>query len=346
MKALLMGSLVDEQTAVYILNSFRDFTEDAAAIDIRRIISDFGFEKGQDRIIQEVKEIDIKPDLIVVLKGMEMTLNTLKEIKKFHPESKIVNWFFDVNLKDKEIWKQEEYFDFIRFFDKFFCSLKGVADKLKESGFENTEHLPEGCYPEKNGEKHLNNFQKKKYEADISFCGTLGLDLHRDRTRFLERISKEGFHMKIYGNIARGWKYISPLLRPMHQRIQAINETHSMVSQCSAINLGIDQRPDLEQSQSARLYRVLCAGGCYLNTYTKGIEKVFKVNTDITMPTGEEELVVFSDENSLVKIIDYLLEHPEITSKIGKNGQKKVLGEHKFTDRIKDMLKILNFEVN
>jgi len=120
-----------------------------------------------------------------------------------------------------------------------------------------------------------------------------------------------------------------------------INERHSIVCQSSLINLGLDAMPELEGSMSARLYRVMCAGGLYLSTPTKGIEKLFKINKKGDKINEEQELVVFYDENDLIEKIDFLLENEKIRKQIAINGQKKVLSEHTFTDRIKKLIKLV-----
>jgi len=92
---------------------------------------------------------------------------------------------------------------------------------------------------------------------------------------------------------------------------------------------------------SARIYRVMCAGGLYLSTATKGIESLFNVNKEGEEITGDQELVVFYDENDLIKKLDFLLEHDDIRESIAKNGQKRVISEHTFKHRIIKMLKMI-----
>ena len=342
MKVIILGSFGDKQTANYIIESFKGHVYDVAGVDIRGIIQDCKDRyKAQEMMIKEIQEVRFKPDLILVLKGLEMTQNTLNKIRKLFPKAKIVNWFFDVYIGDQPIWENKSCAEMIRFYDYYFCSLKGVADKLKEAGHDNARWLPEACYPEKHGPIYMNEFQKRKYGCDISFCGNLGYTMqHKDRVKTLEKLEKEGFHFKIWGRIVADWKEISPALRHFYQHSEAINEQHSMVCQASYITLGIDQDSELELSQSARLYRVLCAGGLYLNNATKGLEKMFKINPPDKKPTGEEDLVVYYDLNHLVELLDFLLEHKDIREKIAKNGLKAVK-EHTFSNRIKDMLKII-----
>jgi len=342
MKFLVFGGFEDLQTGLYICLSLRDMGHQIDAIDSRKAYDNEGAVNSQKRIIEELEELNEQYDVIIVLKGLELSMRTLLDIRERQPKAKIVNWFFDKYIGDKPIWEVPEYGMFIKFFDYYFCSLKGVADKLNEAGFSNVKWLPEGYFPALNGETYMNNYQKKIYGTDIAFCGSLGyLKQHSNRVPILEYLSKEGYDMKIWGSVVCDWKLIPPAIRKWHQMRNAVNESHSMVAQSSLINMGIDQDPTIDMGYSARLYRVLGAGGLYLSTATKGIQKEFKINAQGAMPTGDEEVIVFYGMDSLIELIDFLLEHNEIRNKIAKNGQKIVSEKHKFSDRLDDMIKII-----
>jgi len=339
---LLLGSMKDKQTGWYVAYSFKELGYRIDAVDVREILFREGGTLAQKRILAEIDKFEQEFDIVLIFKGLELHPKTVKTIKEKFPKAKLVNWFFDKYLADKPIWEQQFFHESLKLYDYFFCSLKGVADKLKEIGFDNARYLDEGCYPPWNGEVHINNFQKKKYGADISFMGSLGfLAQHLNRVEILYSIAEEGYDLKVWGNIACDWKLIPPLLKTMHTEKNAVNDTHSMVVQSSLINLGIDADPSIELGHSARLYRVLCAGGLYLTTYCKGMEKMFKINERDKPITGKEELVVYYDMKDLPKILDFLLAKPKIRDEIRLRGQKSVLKNHTFTLRVKNMLEVI-----
>lgn len=347
MKILVMGQMKDLQTGIYIVQSIEELGYEAGFVDIRAIAEKEGVVNAQKTILDKFDELDFEPDMVIVLKGLEMTLITLKALKTKLPKAIFVNWFFDVFLANKKIWKNKEYFDVINFYDYFICSLKGVADKLKENGFKNAIHIGEACYPPLHSEQYMNHFQDIKYGEDISFIGSIGmLGIHKNRVKYLAKIVKEGFNLKIWGNIIGEHKSIPLSVRQHMTNTVVINERHSQVCQSSLVNLGIDQDPSLDESWSARLYRVMCAGGLYLSVDTKGLENHFKINKKDEKITADQELVVFYDENDMVKKLDFLLEHDEIRESIAKNGQKVVEEKHKFIDRLKQIIKIVEGEDN
>jgi spore maturation protein CgeB len=165
--------------------------------------------------------------------------------------------------------------------------------------------------------------------------------MHVNRISILKRIADEGFWLDIYGDVIVEWKKIPSVLKACHTQESAINEKHSMIVQSHLINLGIDQDPELSLSQSARMYRVMCAGGLYLTTYVKDLETMFKINAKDAPITANQELVVYYDTNDLVAKLDFLLAHDDIRKSIALNGQKIVVEKHKFSDRLKEMIEVI-----
>lgn len=339
---VVMGNLADMQTGMYIIDACRKLGYKTAGIDIRRIYFEVQKEKVQDTIISETRNLSLVPDLIIILKGMEMTVKTLQEIKKIYPEAKIVNWFFDKYYLDKEIWNSVEHFEFFKLFDYFFCSLKGVSDKMNSLGFNNFYYLPEAASLSFNRDVYYNYYEEKKFGGEVTFIGTIGfLMQHKDRVRILKHLIDNGINIKIYGDIRTDDVRIPREIREKHMSANAVNEGHSLVCQTSKINLGIDQDVEVLYGWSARLYRVLCCGGLYLTSATKGIEDYFIVNKKGEPITENQDLVVYYDDEDLLNHIDTLLSNEELRQKIASNGKAKVMKYHLFGHRIEDMMKIV-----
>jgi len=340
MKILVLGNMGDMQSGLYIVRSLEDMKHDVQYIDTREIVTMRGIDEGQKEIKNTLKLVTIEPELIIILKGLEMTIDTIQYVKDTY-KCPVINWFFDAYIEGKKIWENDIYLEVLKKYDYFFCSLKGVADMLIDKGFTNVYYLPEGCFPELHKEQYMNNFQKKKYGQDITFCGTIGLSMHQNRMTILKRIIEEGFWIDIYGDVAMDWKRVPSTIKNSHKKEIAINEKGSIVAQTSLINLGIDQDPELTLSQSARMYRVMCAGGLYLTTYVKDLETMFKINEKNKPITSDHELVVYYDENDLIDKLDFLLANDNIRESIAKNGQKVVMEKHTFIQRLNKMLEII-----
>jgi len=349
MNILVLGNFTDHQSADYVMEAFNEIGKNKWAIggvDTRGIMRDHTPIEGQKIILSEVDDFKFSPDIIVVLKGLEITLDTLQKIKEKCPNAIYVNWFFDKYLDEKPIWERKNYFDVIKFFDFYFCSLKGVAEKLRDEGLSNVYHLPEACHPTSHGQMFLNHYQTQKYGSDVAFCGSVGyLVQHPERMQLLHRVKVEGYDLKIWGDLVCPTKLVPQEIRESMAGVPVINQDHSKVVQSALINLGIDQDTSINQGWSARLYRVMCAGGLYLTNATKGLDEVFKINKAGEPVTADQDLVVYYSANDLVEKIDFLLEHESIRVSIAHNGQNTVLENHKFVDRIAEMINKIEKEM-
>ena len=342
MKIWILGGIADEQTGLYILDACRRITKDVVFTDVRRIMEELPTPEIQKTIIDELNDLHITPDLILVMQGKELKVETLHTIKEKFPKATLVNWFFDKYFGGGAIY-DTEHMDVLEAYDYFFCSMKGVADKLKEKGI-NAYYLDEACDPNYHYVEYYNPFQKRKYGEDIAFVGNLGhFDIHPNRIPALQRVIKEGFNIKIWGDIACDMKYIPADIKTYHTGMIVINRAHSIVANTSLINLGLDHGTDIELGQSARIFRVMCAGGLYLSDNVLGLNKLFKLNESEDAPiTKDQEIVVFYNIDDMIRKMDFLLEHDDIRKAIAENGRKKVTEEHTFDIRIKEMLEIIN----
>jgi spore maturation protein CgeB len=339
---LILGNMSDMQTGIYVMKAFAKKASNVIAIDTRKIVMEKGIMEGQQFIKEEIDEVELFPSIILIMKGMEISYDTLEYLKSKFPDSVYINWFFDVYFGDKPIWENTTAFNFIKFFDYFYCSLKGVADKMQEVGLKNAEWLPEAACDIYNKPVYLNYYQQEFFGADVSFAGTIGNSLmHKKRIEILKHLSEEGYYLKIWGDIVGDKKFIPSELFKHHQNYKVINDKHSMVAQASLINLGIDQDNSIELSQSARMYRVMLAGGLYLTGAVKGLDQMFKINKEGEPISPDQDLVVYYSNEDLVEKIDYLLDNEELRNSIRLNGQKKVKENHIFNERINDLMRLI-----
>ena len=95
-KVLFIANLSDGQTGEYIANSFGVVgCETLYGIDIWRMPAELTPQAMQELILKEVDRIPENVDIVMVLKGLNIKLSTLKKIRDKFPEALFVNWFFD-----------------------------------------------------------------------------------------------------------------------------------------------------------------------------------------------------------------------------------------------------------
>jgi spore maturation protein CgeB len=290
-----------------------------------RVVGNNKGEEGLNEML--VDAIDkLKPDLTLIIKGLGINPSTIEKmrVKHRHP---IVGWIFDVTLGGTYVPKSNRYVDFIKSLDMFYTIDLSAVTELKALGVK-AEWLPEGCYPPEHKEIVFNSIQERKYGTDVVFLGSVG-SIHPNRAEILKRIFDEGFQLKLYGEVLYPENKEPDWVKDTHTGFEAINDYHSLVCKASKVVVGIDGWPHREMSYSARLYRTLCAGGFYLTSNTKGIEKEF---------VPGKHLDVYNTPDELIEKLAFYLSNDDLRAKIAAEGQKLVLEKHTFEQRLNKII--------
>ena len=319
-KILLLCPMLDQQSGFYIHDSLIHMGHKVAFFDWRQISENHGVLSMNNMLIDAFEKLT--PDLAIIVKGLGIYPETIKKIKEFH-KNPIVGWIFDPKLGNSYVKDVKPYTDMIKELDIFYSVDGDAVADLAPLGV-NCKYLGEACYYESHKPIVFNSIQKRKFGSDIVFMGSID-SFHKERMTFLKRIVDEGFNLKIYGNIfgnAPSWAL------EHHTKLEVINDMHSLVSQASKIVIGTDECRDRKYSFSARLYRVLCAGGFYLTTKTNGIEEIFTPGT---------HLDIFDNENELIEKIIKYLKNDELRNKIAEQGQKEIMEKHQFKHRLQQI---------
>jgi len=321
---LLITPMADGQTGPYIHETFINMKHRVAYIDWLAILNKDGPEIMNKMIVDIA--MNLKPDLVLIIKGIGITPETIIEIKALL-KTNVVGWIFDTTLGGVPVKDVEPYVEMLKELDTFFTVDAQAVSELKTLGI-NAEWLSEGCFERFNGPQVFNSVQARKYGADIVFAGSIG-GIHPNRDKFLKRVYDEGFNMRLYGDVLYKEGEDPNWVKDMHTGYAAINDMYSIVCGSSKIILGLDGWSEREQCYSARLYRTLCAGGFYLTKYTKGMEKHF---------TPGVHLDTFKDEDEMVEKIIKYLQDDELREKIAKQGQELVMEKHQFKHRIEKII--------
>jgi len=327
---LLAAPMLDEQTGLYIYDTLIQMGNKVAFFDYREI----GRKEGIPKMNKMFVDIStkLKPELTIILKGIGLTGETIKTIKDNH-DHKIVGWIFDVTLGGTIVKDVKPYVDMIKELDTFYTVDQDAIPDLTNLGV-NAKYLTEGCFLPAHEEQIFNFIQAKKYGADIVFLGTVG-GLHKNRAKFLKRIYDEGFNFKIYGNVEYPKGEDPVWVKDTHTGYGAINDKHSLVCGASKIVIGLDGWNTRTKAYSARLFRVLCAGGFYLTLHTKDIEEEFELGTHFD---------TFKDEDEMIEKIIKYLQDDELREKIAKEGQKLVIDKHQFKHKLEQIVNDANLK--
>jgi hypothetical protein len=169
---------------------------------------------------------------------------------------------------------------------------------------------------------------RARFPEDIVFLGSGG------RKYPLSPLREEMVWMlyKLYGGrfavYGRGWKkgkypFVKPFAEP--------EEDEAILYSSCKVAVGISAF-DWEDYTSARMWKAMASGACYLPYYFNGIEKLFKY---------QEHLAWWKTLADLRAHISYYLNRENDRQTMAKNGYEKVKMEHSWTSRMEAVLRIV-----
>jgi len=278
-----------------------------------------GEQQPASGILTLVKEV--KPDFVLHTKD-EFPVYVFDEMRK---TARIVQWYPDPVIPE---WLPP----YVKACDLFFTMADGLVDefrKLNPHSFWLTQAFEPSFFPQTG----LSEDDRKTFSADVGFVGNLGSKpQYLSRRRALERVLDAGAELKwwgpkipwkigniplVYGKVGRayGGKFVW-------------GEEYGKVARLSKIFLAFDSKPELRKSMSARMYTAVGCGAFYLCMHVAGIEEVL---------VPDREIVTFHAEDEMIDKIRFYLRDDEAREKISAAGQARVLRDHVYEVRIRQM---------
>jgi len=210
--------------------------------------------------------------------------------------------------------------------DFTFISNVGQLDLYRKNGCKNVDYWQYGV--DVNKAKPLSTKEKdvlkSKYNHDIVFCANSydGFPGYYIRKSIVSEVYKKyGSRFAIYGN---GWDTIAKNSSKPNIKYFEQNNVYNS----SKIVLSINNFNDIEMYFSGRQLLAMASGTLTLSHYIPGLERYFENGKD---------LVWFKTEDECMKLIDYYLNNEGEAKRIGLNGSAKVLKEHSYEARIKEL---------
>jgi spore maturation protein CgeB len=268
---------------------------------------------------------EFKPDFILHTKD-ELPPEILQELSKF---TRVIQWYPDPVIPD---WLPQ----YVAASDIFFTMSEGLVEEFKKFN-PNVFWLTQAFEPSFFQIKEITPEDKKTFSTDVTFVGNLGSKpQYLPRRESLERIINEGFQLKWWGpKIPRKLSTIPLILGKLGKSYGGKfvwGEEYAKVAKLSKVFLAFDARPHIRKSMSARMYTAVGCGAFYMCQHVEGIEEVLE---------PDKELVTFHSEDEMIDKIKYYLPEEEKRKKIAEAGRQRVLKEHTYEVRLKEMLAII-----
>lgn len=297
-----------------------------------------GFEKNGHKVLpfdpatvsnpaNKVFEIlkEFKPDLIIHTKN-ELPAETFQELRRL---TKVIQWYPDPVIPK---WIPQ----YVRAADIFFTMSKGLLDEFRKLN-PNSFWLSQAFEPSFFQIKEIAPEDINTFSTDVTFVGNLGSKpQYLMRRTYLESVISEGFKLKWWGpRLPRKLSTIPLILGKLGKSYGGKfvwGEEYAKVTKLSKVFLAFDAEPHIRKSMSARMYTAVGCGAFYMCQHVDGIEEVLEPN---------KEIVTFRSEQEMINKIRFYLKNDELRMKIAEAGKRRVLKEHTYEIRIRQMLRII-----
>ncbi len=264
-----------------------------------------------------------KPDIVLALAQAPLTADCLETLRR--QKVTTAYWFVE-DFRFMEYWKNiAGYYDF------FFTIQKGqFFTELQSAGIKNYHYLPMAACPDIHKPVRLSEEEIKYYGSDLSFAGAG----YYNRRQFMRGLLD--FDFKIWGN---DWDLHSDLA-PCIQRSGARIDTDEIVKIFNASRININLHSSTYHKGinpfgdfiNPRTFEIMACGGFQLADRRPALEGLFEAG---------EEIIVFDDMGDLRSKAAYYLDDPEERNRIAERGRQRVLREHTYENRMKEMLEVI-----
>ncbi len=297
-----------------------------------------GFEKNGHRVmsfdpapttnpVNKVFDItkEFRPHFILYTKN-EFPAEVFQELGHL---TKIIQWYPDLAIPE---WLPP----YIKAADVFFTMTEGLVEELKKFN-PKVFWLTQAFEPLFFHIKKITSEDIRNFSSDVTFVGSLGSKpFYLSRRDCLNRVINDSVQLKWWGpRIPRKLSTMPLILGKLGRSYGGKfvwGEEYAKVAKLSKIFLAFDAQPHIRKSMSARMYTAVGCGAFYMCKYVDGIEEVLEPG---------KEIVTFQSEQEMVDLIKYYLKNDALRKKIAEAGKVRVLKEHTYEIRMRQMLRVI-----
>lgn len=286
--------------------------------------------RENEEYLKSTKEF--KPDLLFVIKGETILPEYLKKLKKMVGAVVCYIWddpFYSYAGRYSDHYRRTNFERGMALYDHIFVYDRYHAGVIKKAGPKRVDYLPLAASPHIYDKRiELTDEYRKKYGHEICFVGVP----YPNRIEVLEAVKDHD--LAVYGD---GWEeYFERLGKPMpaYYKGKAFGEKVLKIYLASKIVLNIHD-PEAKEGLNTRTFDILAGGGFELVDHQKSLDEHFKVGEEIAAYQGSEDLK---------RNVAFFLQDEAAREQIVDKGKAKVMREHTWLVRAKEVQKILERE--
>ncbi|MCB0319849.1 MAG: glycosyltransferase, partial [Bdellovibrionales bacterium] len=236
-----------------------------------------------------------------------------------------VLWFVEDYLRFN-VWKyMSQYYDFI-----FTIQRGNCINAIKSAGASEVHYLPTAADPYVHGPMSLTPEERERWGSPISFVGA---GYHNRQQMFA---SFTGLPFKIWGT---EWPDCKPFDRMVQEEGRRLKpEEYVKIFNATDVNLNLHSSTERDGVDPAgdflnpRTFELAACEAFQLVDEREYLKEAFEPG---------KEIVTFSNREELVDRIHYYLDRPEERREIARNARSRVLKDHTYEHRIREMLSVI-----
>lgn len=305
---------IDHSVHATSYHSFTDLKEPRQRLTMQSKMADLLSHVTLARLAED------PPDLVLAMAQAPVTPALLEHLRR--KRFLTAMWFVE-NHRHLRYWQQ-----MATGYDYWFVIQKNECiDALRQAGARHVSYLPMAADPVLHRPMELTQDERAEFGSDLSFVGAG----YPNRRAILPRLISPHWSFKVWGNEWDGADAMMPILQRGGARIDT--ETCLKVFTASAINLnlhsctgqGLDPQADFV---NPRAFELASCGAFQLSDQRSLLPELF----------SGDEIATFSSVEELPKLIAQWLREPEARRRMAQAAQRRVLAEHTYRHRMRDLL--------
>jgi spore maturation protein CgeB len=262
------------------------------------------------------RALQFQPDLFLAIFGFDIFPETLDVIRKKGAITACW-WLNDPFQFERGMFHSSAY-------QYFFSNCEASTEKYKKNGGKPAFHLPHGAYTQVHRPQTITNGDRKNFQNDVCFVGDWG----PVRQGILSMLSQR-VDLKIWGP----WKkHLTKKDRLWSKVVDGYFTPTDMTKVFSMTKIAINLHSWFGYYNTGfnpRTFETPACGALQICDWKEGLDKHFKEN---------EEIVIYQSGSELESKIKNLLQNDALRKQIAEAGLKRVLQEHTYEHRMKQML--------
>ena len=287
----------------------------------------FFLEQDNKRYMSLIRSF--KPDIVFIIKGETVFPETLRRIRSEF-KIPIISYIWDCPFysfagRFADVYRKDNFANGMKLYDHIFVYDPHYVEAIKKLGSSSVSYLPLATDPSQYKPAALTDSDRRNYGYDVCFVGSPIIN----RIEVLDQLNE--FNLGVFGEGWDKWFVKQFKKTPRYYKGNAAGDLVSKIYCASKIVLNIHD-PEAMRGVNARTFDILACGAFQIVDNKPELKNLLKPG---------EEVIAYDGISDLKKLIRFYLNDTGKLGTVGLKGRQKVLSEHTWAHRMKELVRII-----